>query len=157
VALPTLEQPYVRLPDGIMPGRRSEVYRRNLPPTGLPHRSDRCRRRGAATAVFACCWLQKVSTQGLFKRATYKGRVDHTGGLKPLRVDLLPLYIVAMAGGHGYVRMCTCVVFLWPTRRTRLASVLMRALAHSSMETGCSPRLHRAESWCDGVCWESET
>jgi hypothetical protein len=32
-----------------------------------------------------------------------------------------------------------------------------RSLAHSSMETGCSPRLHRAESWCDGVCWESET
>jgi hypothetical protein len=104
----------------------------------------------------------------LFKRATHKGRVDHAGGLKPLRVDLLPLYIVAMAGGlgrlqaleegarrqehastetasayrvsfqvwngvvdHGYVRMCTCVVFLWPTRRTRLASVLMRALAVS--------------------------
>jgi hypothetical protein len=37
VALPTLEQPYVCLPDGILPGRRSEVYRRNSP----SDRSDR--------------------------------------------------------------------------------------------------------------------
>jgi hypothetical protein len=66
VALPTLEQPYVCLPDGILPGRRSEVYRRNLPATDLtgpPHRSDSCRRRGAATTAFACCWLQKVPTR----------------------------------------------------------------------------------------------
>jgi hypothetical protein len=35
VALPTLEQPYVRLSDGILPERRLEVYRRNLPATGL--------------------------------------------------------------------------------------------------------------------------
>jgi hypothetical protein len=35
VALPTLEQPYMCLPDGILPGRRSEVYRQNLPATGL--------------------------------------------------------------------------------------------------------------------------
>jgi hypothetical protein len=33
--LPTLEQPYVRLPDGILLGRRSEVYRRNFPAIGL--------------------------------------------------------------------------------------------------------------------------
>jgi hypothetical protein len=69
VALPTLELPYVRLPDGILPGRRSKVYRRNLPATsltGLPHRSDRCRRRGAATAAFAWCWLQKMPTHPIY-------------------------------------------------------------------------------------------
>jgi hypothetical protein len=31
VALPTLEQPYVRRLDGILPGRRSEVFRRFTP------------------------------------------------------------------------------------------------------------------------------
>jgi hypothetical protein len=30
-ALPILEQPYVRLPDGMLPGRRSEVFRRFTP------------------------------------------------------------------------------------------------------------------------------
>jgi hypothetical protein len=53
VTLPILEQPYVRRPDGILPGRRSEVFRRFTPGKGLTgdtHRSDRCLRRGATAS-----------------------------------------------------------------------------------------------------------
>jgi hypothetical protein len=51
VALPTLEQPYVRRLDKILPGRRSEVFRRFTPGKGLTgdtHQFDRYLRRGAA-------------------------------------------------------------------------------------------------------------
>jgi hypothetical protein len=44
VAFLTLEQPYMRRPDGILPGRRSEVFRRFTPGKGLTgdlHRSVR--------------------------------------------------------------------------------------------------------------------
>jgi hypothetical protein len=72
-------------PTGSPPEPTFYDYCRNLSSIGLtslPHRSDRCQRRGAATAAFARCWPQKVPTH----LQSYLNRFPISNGSQALTV-----------------------------------------------------------------------